>query len=89
MKYKSVQNPLLKQYIIGTKLCLTPQSLLFQANTHVFPGGVLDESDSSSAWLDIFSAARDSFSSLCMKTPLPLYNDVPPDAGATLGEVYI
>ena len=54
---------------------------------HVFPGGVLDESDCSSAWLDVFAATRDCFSSLCMKTPLPLYNNMPPSAGTAQGAV--
>ena len=68
---------------LSLSLSLSP----LQANTHVFPGGILDESDCSTAWLDVFAATRDCFSSLCMKNPLPIYSDIPPNAGAVLGAV--
>ena len=58
-----------------------------QANTHVFPGGVIDEADFSPKWINIFSelshcATKNVFASIvnfkCSSAPrLPLYSTVP------------
>ncbi len=59
--------------------------LFLQANTHVFPGGVLDEADYATGWLHLFtelSGSKRPFSSLTsLKQPgsslLPIYQSLP------------
>lgn len=62
-----------------------------QANTHVFPGGVLDEADYSPGWLRLFtepSGCSHPFSSITSLKPrsLPVY-DTCPHNGPIAGEV--
>lgn len=63
---------------------------MLQANTHVFPGGVLDEADYSPDWLHLFksSGCNEPFSSITSLKPrsLPLY-DICPRNGPIAGEV--
>lgn len=63
----------------------------FQANTHVFPGGVLDEADYSPSWLHLFaeqSGCTQPFASITSLKPpsLPLYGACPQE-GPIAGEV--
>lgn len=70
---------------------------MFQANTHVFPGGVLDDADYSPKWLDLFGAikthsSRQLFMSLLnMKdsraSRLPLYSTIPNNSDSIQGEI--
>ena len=62
--------------------------LYYQANTHVFPGGVLDEADYSPRWLHLFTEQESPFSIIASPKPnaLPIYGSVPQD-GLIVGEV--
>ena len=70
---------------------------LLQANAHVFPGGVLDDADFSSEWLDLFSpvkghTSRQPFTSILnMKDSsalrLPLYSTIPGGSDSLCGEI--
>ena len=56
-----------------------------QPDSHVFPGGVLDEADCSTEWLDLFpkETQHSMEDTLVKKSPaerLPLYSGVPGDS---------
>lgn len=51
---------------------------------HVFPGGVLDEADSSPDWLSVFGYLKSYLPSLASPHDLPLYTHV---SGPLSGEV--
>lgn len=70
---------------------------LVQANTHVFPGGVLDEADFSPQWLHVFGDLQhhtdmNPFASILnlkdsSAPQLPLYSTVPGDVDSLPGEI--
>lgn len=80
-----------------TFISYTVRIVLLQANTHVFPGGVLDEADFSPRWLKLFGelqhcTSKKLFASiLTLKDSsvpnLPLYSTVPSDVGSLQGEI--
>lgn len=68
-----------------------------QANTHVFPGGVLDEADFSPKWLSVFGdlqchTDKKPFASILdlkntSERRLPLYSAIPSDVDCLQGEI--